>query len=60
MKKEFFSISVLVCLIALGLSACSSKPACPPCQTSLGQPQYMPQAMPAEESMASSRRTAIK
>ena len=61
MKKKLLLVIALVCLIGAGLSACSHKE-CPPCQTSLGQAQYTPQAtaMPAEESRAASRRASIK
>ena len=62
MKKELLLIIALVCFTAGGLSACCHKEVCPPCQTVLGQAQYVPQAaaVPAEESQTASRRTAIK
>ena len=60
MKKELLLIA-LVCLIAGSLSACSHKE-CPPCQTTLGQAQYTPQATatPAEGYAPVSRRSTIK
>ena len=62
MKKDLLLIAALVCLIGGGLSACCHKQVCPPCQTGLGQAQYMPQAVavPAEESQTTSRRASIK
>ena len=60
MKKELFSIVVLVCFIAGGLSACCSKQVCPPCQTGFGQTQFVPQTVSANESAMTSRRSTIK
>lgn len=62
MKKELLLVVALVSLMAWGLSACCRKQICPPCQTTLGQAQYTPQAtsLPVEESQTASRRAAIK
>ncbi len=61
MKKELLLIVALVCLIVGGLSACSRQ--CPPCQTALGQPQYVSAqgaSAPMQESAPVSRRSSIK
>ena len=61
MKKELLLVIALVCLIAGGLSACSRQ--CPPCQTALGQSQYVPTqaaSAPMQESIPVSRRSSIK
>ncbi len=64
MRKELVLVIAFVCFLAGGLSACSHKQACPPCQTGLGQAPYVPQAQAAptfaQESAPTSRRASIK